>query len=853
MAQTVPDEAAAVPTESGLTQKEVEVRLAREGYNDLPLPDHHSWLALLREVLREPMFALLIGSAVVYAAIGEMGDAAVLAFFASVSVSIALVQRGRSERVLEALRDLSSPHALVLRDGERRRIPGREIVRGDVIVLTEGDRVPADALLIEGSEVCADESLLTGESMPVRKRPASAADAGDAVAGGDDMPFLFSGTLVLGGTGLARVTATGERSEMGKIGRAVRAIEPEQPRLETQTRRLVILFAAGGGVFSLATVLLYGLLRGEWLQGLLGGIALGMSMLPEEFPLVLAVFMVMGAWRLSRSRVLTRRASAIETLGSATVLCTDKTGTLTENTMSVVRLEVANGSWSAASGAAGICETQDLIELLDAAALASEPKALDPVDRAVQSLAATSGIRRLSVVERVRVYPLKSQRLAVVNVWQLRDEQRYAVCAKGAPETIARLCRMSPVGQAEVMETVNALGQSGLRVLGVATAGYSRQALPEDPSAFEFTFRGLIALADPLRQSVPAAVRECRSAGIRVVMITGDYPATALAIAQQAGIADGEVLTGQDIESLDPDALATHLRHATVFARITPSQKLRIVQALKSNGEVVAMTGDGVNDAPALKAAHIGIAMGRRGTDVAREAASLVLLDDDFGSIVQAVRHGRRIYDNLRKAMAYIISVHIPVAGLALLPIIMGWPLLLTPMLIAFLELIIDPACSVVLEAEGEEKNIMSRPPRDPAAKLLSRSLVLWGVIQGAVALLVVGAVYVGGVHIGLPTDEVRGLTFVSLVATNLAMILTSRTFSSSILAVVARPNATLAWGLGLVSLVLALILGVPAIQEFLGFGAMSAANIGLFAGTAVAVLVVLQGLKKLCGARLVS
>ena len=837
----------------GLTQWEADERLRRDGYNDLPSPDHHSLAALLLAVLREPMFALLVGSAALYAIIGDLGEAATLAAFAWVSVSIAWIQRGRSERVLEALRDLSSPRALVIRDGERRRIPGRELVRDDLVVLTEGDRVPADAILIEGNDIRADESLLTGESVPVRKQASDAINPVSAAPGGDDLPWLYSGTLILSGTGIARVTAPGARSEKRKLGKAVRAIESEPPRLELQTRRLVLIFATAGGVFSLATVLLYGFIRGDWLQGLLGGIALGMSMLPEEFPLVLAVFMVMGAWRLSRSRVLTRRAAAIETLGSATVLCTDKTGTLTENRMSVAHLESGDARWQRTAELAHIALKPGLVELVDIAALASEPKGLDPVDRAAQDLAVASGIARSPVLTRVKNYPLKPGRLAVVNVWSREGDRSALACAKGAPETVAQLCRLNPDALAAVVARTNALAQEGLRVLGVAVGSCAPDALPDEPSALEFRFVGLVALADPLREGVPAAVRECRSAGIRVVMITGDYPATAQTIAHQAGSADGRVLTGRDIDALDETALARAVRDVTVFARITPNQKLRIVQALKANGDVVAMTGDGVNDAPALKAAHIGIAMGGRGTDVAREASSLVLLDDDFSSVVRAVRLGRRIYDNLRKAMAYIIAVHVPVAGLALLPILMGWPLLLTPILIAFLELIIDPACSIVLEAEEEEKDIMSRPPRDPKAQLLSRPLVAWGVIQGGVSLLAVAAVYVGAIRSGLETPHVRALALVSLVAVNLAMIFASRTFSSSVAAAIGRPNAMLTWGLGIVGVLLAVILGWPTVRGFFELGELALEGIALCVGVAIAVLAVLQFLKRLYGVRLAS
>ncbi|MEP7243758.1 MAG: cation-translocating P-type ATPase, partial [Gammaproteobacteria bacterium] len=806
------------PRAEGLTQREAQSRLAVEGYNDLPTAGRRSAFAIALDVMREPMFALLLGAAVLYAVIGDLGEALVLAAFATVSVAIAMIQRGRSERVLDALRDLTSPRALVIRDGERQRIPGRNVVRGDLLVLTEGDRVPADALLREGTDVRADESLLTGESVPVRKRPAEGATLA-AAPGGDDLPSLFSGTLILRGTGLAIVTATGVRSEIGKIGHAVEGIEQEQPRLQAETRRLVWIFALIGGVLSVLAVVLYGWMRGDWVQALLGGIALGMSMLPEEFPLVLTVFMVMGAWRLSRSRVLTRRAAAIETLGAATVLCTDKTGTLTRNSMSVVFLRSGGEDWRAEQSLLQLEHSTRLKYLLETAVLASDAQALDPMERAIHERAASAGLSAPIELRLMHVFPLRPELLAVTHVLDAGSPDVYLVVSKGAPEAIARLCRMSVVERKALMDAVDSLARQGMRVLGVARGAHPRASLPSAATELTLDFAGLIGLADPLRESVPAAVRECRSAGIRVVMITGDYPETARAIARQAGIADGEPLTGRDIEALEDTELARRVRSVTIFARIAPNQKLRIVQALKANGDIVAMTGDGVNDAPALKAAHIGIAMGGRGTDVAREASALVLLDDDFGSIVRAIRLGRRIYDNLRKATAYIVAIHIPIAGLALMPVLLGWPLLLTPMLIAFLELIIDPACSIVLEAEREERDIMNRPPRDPRSSLLSSSLALWSALQGTLALLVVGSVYVYAYRAEFPQDEVRALAFVALVGANFALIFVSRTFRASLLSAVARPNASLGWILGGVSVLLATMLGWPAARGFFGIG----------------------------------
>jgi P-type Ca2+ transporter type 2C len=675
----------------GLSESEAQARLAAEGPNELPQPDRRTPLRIVLEVLREPMFALLIGGGAIYLLLGDIKEALILLAFALLSIVITVVQETRTEHVLEALRSLASPRALVIRDGVRKRISGREVVRGDVMLLAEGDRVPADALLLEARDFQADESLLTGESVPVRKW-ASPKPGAMAAPGGEDAPHVYSGSLVVRGTGTAEVVATGASSQMGKIGQLLHRLEPEPPRLQVQTRSLVRLAAIGGGAVSVVVMVLYGLFRGGWLEALLAGITIGMSMLPEEFPVVLTVFMAMGASRISRARVLTRRSTAIEALGSATVLCTDKTGTLTENRMSIAELRTPEGEWRRGdAGRAG----QSFHEVVAYGVLASAPEAFDPMERALRdladSLAGQEGHLRVSGAKLVKTYGLRPELLAVTQVWAPIDGDSLIVAAKGAPEAIGRLCRLLNSESADLEASVNAMATAGMRVLAVAQAPHFGASLPDTPAEFAFKLLGLVGFADRLRPSVPAAVRQCQSAGIRVVMITGDYPATAIAIARQAGLAATEAVTGDPINKLDAAALILQARNASVFARIVPEQKLRIVEALKADGQIVAMTGDGVNDAPSLKAAHIGIAMGGRGTDVAREASSIVLLDDDFGSIVTAIRLGRRIYDNLRKAMSFIVAVHVPIAGLALLPLLLGLPIIFSPIHIAFLELVIDP------------------------------------------------------------------------------------------------------------------------------------------------------------------
>jgi Ca2+-transporting ATPase len=835
----------------GLTAREAAERLRAEGPNALPEIEGRTALRIVIEVVREPMFALLLGAGVLYLLIGSRGEALVLFAFACFSVAIAIIQEGRSERVLEALRDLTSPRALVIRDGAQIRIPGREVVRGDLLVLAEGDRVPADGMLVSGDDLQADESLLTGESVPVRKRVALQPPPADAVPGGDDLPLVFSGTLIVTGGGLAVVTATGARSEIGKIGHSVTRIAPEPPRLLVQTRGFVTGFAVVGLSLSAVAVLLYGVLRGAWLQGLLGGIALGMSMLPEEFPLVLTVFMVMGAWRLSRSQVLTRRPAAIETLGAATVLCTDKTGTLTRNLMSVEWLERDAGCAAAVGGpaAAGALHPR-LRELLATAVLASRPEAVDPMDRALVRAAgegrepdAAEADRGAPRAQLVRGYPWQPELPALVQVWRNTDGTLIAA-AKGAPEAIATLCRLDAAASQAMALRVEELANRGMRVLAVACARLAAAAPPERPLDLPLELMGLVGFVDPLREGIPGAVRECRSAGIRVVMITGDHPQTARAIARQAGIDSERVMTGPELARLDEQSLLQRAADVSVFARITPQQKLRIVSALKASGEVVAMTGDGVNDAPALRSAHIGIAMGQRGTDVAREASSLVLLDDDFNSIVRAVRLGRRIYDNLVKAVGYILAIHVPIAALALLPIAMGRPLVLTPMLIAILELIIDPLCSVVLEAERDERDVMRRPPRDPDGALLSRPLLVSGFGQGALAVLAVCGVFLYATLRGLPAQGVRSMGFVTLIGANYALIFANRSFSASPLAALTRRNPSLWISVASAGGALTAIYSLPAVHRFLGLGPLQAPQFLLCAAAAALLLAALEAVK---------
>ena len=828
----------------GLTEADAHVILVKDGFNELPRADKRTPFRIVLEVLREPMLALLLGSGVIYLLLGELKDSIILMAFAMMSVVITVVQETRTENVLEALRDLTSPRAMVIRDGVRKRIAGRDVVLDDLIVLAEGDRVPADAMLVEAHDLQTDESLLTGESVAVRKL----AQKGErtlknARPGGDDLPYVFSGSLVVRGQGLAQVTAIGVSSEIGKIGHSLSSLETEPPRLQTEMRRLVKLFAVLGGVVSIAAVLLYGFMRGGWLDATLAGIALGMAMLPEEFPVVLTIFMAMGAWRISQAHVLTRRASAIETLGSATVLCTDKTGTLTENRMTIAALLLPDYKSHWLREKAGTAAPSKFSELVEFGYLASAAVPFDPMDKAFHELRAeNTDVTATGELKLLHDYGLRPDLLAMSQVWQEDGGKKTnIVAAKGAPEAIANLCHFTAKDMAALKHSIDSFAAKGLRVLGVAQASFTGQKWPKSQRDFKFKFLGLVGLADPLRGSVPEAVKQCQSAGIRVIMITGDYPTTAKAIANQAGLDAADVVSGEELMKLSDAELALRVQSAAVFARIMPEQKLRIVTALKTNGDVVAMTGDGVNDSPSLKAAHIGIAMGGRGTDVAREASSIVLLDDDFGSIVKAIALGRRIYDNLRKAMAFIFAVHVPIAGLTLLPLILGLPILFGPVHIAFLELIIDPVCALVFEAESEEGDVMSRPPRDPDEPLFTRHMIIWSICQGGLALALVFVIYVMALKQGMPIDEVRALSFFSLVMTIVGLIFVNRSFSASIVTAFTRKNNALKLVLAAVTALLGLTLLWPFAANLLRFGPLHLNDLAVTVGAGLVVLLALE------------
>ena len=806
----------------GLSQKEVSERLKRDGFNELPSQKKKNIFNLFINVIKEPMLILLLLAGGIYLLLGEPKDALMLLALVFMVIGITFYQERKTERALETLKDLSSPRALVIREAEQQRISGKEVVLDDLVILREGDRVPADTVILVQRNLMLDESLLTGESLTVHKSDWNQeTDLNYYRPGGENTPLAYSGTLVTQGHAVAKVIKIGIDTEMGKIGKSLQSIREEDTLLKREIGKLVRNFALWSVFLCILVVVLYFLLRGNFLQGILSGLSLSMSLIPEEFPVVLIVFLTLGAWRISKRNVLTRNTSAIETLGAAKVLCVDKTGTITLNKMQLETMAVDGQEIN-------LEEDKHLGEefhrLLEYAILASQKDPFDPIEKEIR----TSGTEILKKDKHqhlhknwslVKEYALTKQLFALSHVWESPNQKQYIIAAKGAPESIADLCHLKVSEKEKLLNKVQSLSGKGMRIIAVARAETNKETLPKSQHDFAFELVGLLGFSDPVRPGISTAIEECYKAGVRTIMITGDYPGTAQFIAKKIGLKNpDQYLTGPELEKMDESLLREKIKNINVFARVVPEQKLAIVKALKANGEIVAMTGDGVNDAPALKAANIGIAMGERGTDVARETADLVLLQDDFSSIVESVKLGRRIFDNLKKAIAYIMAIHVPIAGMTLLPIIFNLPIVLYPAHIAFLELIIDPSCTVVFEAEPAEKNIMSNPPRNLKTPLFGKREFIVSMLQGASVLSIVFIVYLYSLFLGKSEPDVRTVTFAAIVFSNLMLIVTNLSWSKNFVHIFKENNFSLFWVIGGAIGSLALIIYFPFLQNLFHF-----------------------------------
>ena len=805
----------------GLSNKEVEQKISKEGYNELPSSKPKNVFNIAFGVVKEPMFILLVACGSLYMLLGDIQEGIMLLGFVFFVMGIEFYQEKKTEKALDALKDLASPRALVIREGKTIRIAGRDVVTDDFIILQEGDRVPADAVVLDCVNLMADESLLTGESVSVRKRIIKDGELA-FIPGGDDIPYVYSGSMIVQGNGIVRVTATAMNTEIGKIGKALESIVEEPTQLKKEMGTLVKRLTIIGVTLCFVVIGVYYLTRGDLINGFLAGITLAMAMLPEEFPVVLTIFLALGAWRISKRNVLTRKPAAIETLGSATVLCTDKTGTLTQNKMTVTKLYNGKDIFE-------IVEDhhfpEPFHEIIEYGVLSSQANPFDPMEMAITNtlnshLQNTEHVHEDWLME--KEYPLSRELMAMSRVFTNTGTKEKVIAAKGAPEAIFDLCHLDKESLNHYKQGVEEMANSGLRVLGVAKAKltHEQENLPMEQHDFDFEVVGLIGLSDPIRDTVPMAVKECYRAGIRVIMITGDYPVTAINIGKAIGLKNPDLcISGPELISMSEEELSQKIEDVNIFARVIPEQKLKIVNALKRNGEIVAMTGDGVNDAPALKASNIGIAMGDKGTDVAREASSLVLMDDNFASIVGAVKMGRRIFDNLQKALGYIFAIHVPIAGLSLIPVLFAdMPLILWPVHIVFLELIIDPACSIIFEMETEEKNVMSRPPKDIKEPFFGAKKILLSCTQGVGILIISMLVYFIGLESGYSEKAVRTLSFVTLIVANIAVIISNRSWTNNIFKILVTPNRAVKWVVGGAIFFLILILNVPFLINLFQF-----------------------------------
>ncbi|WP_345991275.1 cation-translocating P-type ATPase [Sulfurimonas sp. HSL-1716] len=804
----------------GLSSAEAELRLKKYGPNISAQSSPKSLLSIIIGVLGEPMFLMLLSAGGIYLLLGDLAEALFLLVFVFVVIGITLIQAHKTERALESLRDLSAPRALVIRDGKEIRIAGQKVVPGDLLVLHEGDRIAADGRLVEG-QIFVDESLLTGESIPLGKT----ADTD----GESKTSKIFASTVITKGCATAIAELTGNDTAVGQIGKSLLTTYDTASGLQISSRIIVknLVMIAFATVFVL--VLVNWLLnQHSFLQSILSGITLAMAILPEEITVILTVFLALGAWRISKINVLTRDIAAVEALGTITVLAADKTGTLTQNSMQVAELSVDDASFISSSQKKLEEKFHSLVEF---AMLATPANPFDPMEKAIHSF----GRELLSGTEHIHdnsipdfEYELCAEILAMTRVLSTSDPSLYMLATKGAPEAVADLCHLPKDELEDIEQRVEAMAQRGLRVLGVARGEWRKkdqdQNWPKSQHDFDFTFLGLIGFIDPLREEVPKAVKTCQDAGIKVLMLTGDHPMTAGAIAAQAGLSkDSGIILGDEIETLDDDTLKERLKETAICARMRPEHKLRLVQVLQDSGEIVAMTGDGVNDAPALKASNVGIAMGQRGTDVARESASLVLLDDSFASITDAVAQGRRIYDNITKATRFAFAVHLPIIMLTLLPALLQWPILLMPAHIVLLQLLIDPACSIVFESEPAAADIMKRPPRRIGESPFSIKNVKHALMQGGGIAFILMAGDALLQQMQWNDAAIRMSIFISFVLTLFFLILANRTLTYTVKSYAREHNPWMIFMFGGVALILASIIFIPALREIMRFSPIEA------------------------------
>ncbi len=799
---------------NGLNDAEVLARRAQHGNNALYLRPKRQLVHLLSEMAKEPVFLLLALGCVLYFIIGDTTEAWLMAASIGFVIAIEIVQEYRSEKALDALRQYAQPKVVVRRNGEDLTIPAEEVVVDDLIVFTEGERLAADGKIVHQNDLTVDEAVLTGESLPVNK----------TISEGENR--VFQGTVVATGMGIAQVAAIGAKTEFGKLGKSIESIESEPTPLQRQIDRFVRQMMLAGLV---AFLIVFGInlaYVGSIISALLFSLAFALALIPEEIPVAFTSFMALGAYRMTRQKILVKQPKTVESLGSATVICLDKTGTITENRMSVAEVVDFSG--------AGIC--------LEYAMWASEPQPFDAMEKAIhQAYGDAMETDRRPLFQMIHEYPLGGIPPMMTHIYGPVETGALAtriIATKGAVERILLVCRdLDDDQRTEALKKTHELASRGYRILGVASGTWPNDQFPDDQDRFAWHFEGLVALYDPPKQNIQKVFQHFYRAGIQVKMITGDYPETALNIARQSGLRhDGTVLTGDAVMTMQAIDLQTAVAQANVFARMFPEAKLRVVEALKANGEVVAMSGDGVNDGPALKAAQIGVAMGSRGTEIAKGAASMVLLDDDLDRMVTAVEMGRKIYNNLRKAIRYIISIHIPIVLVVVLPLVFGWTYLhmLAPIHVIFLELIMDPTCAVAFENEPAEPNLLDKPPRAANAPLFTGKELSLSIFQGLLATAGILAMYHYAIANGADEAKTRAYVFLTMMAVNIFLTLTCRSFEYSIAKTIFYKNRLMPIILGISTLMMAAILFIPTMNRLFQMEPLQWSEIGICLGTAL-------------------
>lgn len=794
----------------GLTDAEVAASHKQHGPNALYFRPKRQIVHILLEIFREPIFLLLVVACGLYFAIGDNTEAWLMVASICFVVAIEIVQEFRSEKALEALRQYAQPKARVRRNGREIAVPTEEIVVGDLVLFAEGERLPADGVVVQHNDLTVDEAVLTGESLPATK----------SINSGEDR--LFQGTVVATGMGIARVEAVGSATEFGKLGKSIEAIEPEPTPLQLQIDRFVRQMMLAG---LLAFVLVFAInyyYVGQAVAALLFSLSLAMAILPSEIPVAFAAFMALGAYRMTKQKILVKQPRTVESLGSATVICLDKTGTITENRMSV----------------AEVVDYTEHKRCLEYAMWASEPKPFDAMEQAIHTAYAEQTPKDLRPdFQLVHEYPLGGVPPMMTHI-QENSAGKRVVATKGAVERILMVClHLDDETRTAVLKKTHEMAGKGYRILGVAAAEWPGNDFPDDPDKFPWAFEGLVALYDPPKPNIQKVFNQFYAAGIQVKMITGDYPETALNIAKQSGLRhDGVFLTGERVMLLSDAELQATVGEVNVFARMFPAAKLRVVEALKTNGEVVAMSGDGVNDAPALKSAQIGLAMGKRGTEIAKAAASMVLLDDNLGRMVTALEMGRRIYNNLRKAIRYVISIHVPIVLVVVLPLVFGWTYLhiLMPIHVIFMELIMDPTCAIAYENEPAEPNMLKKPPRAANAPLFSASELTLSIVQGLAITAGVFALYHYAVAQGAGEQKTRAFVFATLMLSNVFLTLANRSFQFTIVRTIFYTNRSIWIMLAIATGILAAVLFVPWLNDLFKLDPLSWSEIGLCAGTAL-------------------